>query len=178
MGTGAQRLWVRNRGPPMVHEALETTLRALPEKKTSGRGGGVSSESWALSINGSEASRLEAFGQGESILKEPRYQEELEDRLHFYVEECDYLQVAVCTEDMGLGASLPILSRPTLHPSPLQGFQILCDLHDGFSGLGAKASELLRDEYTGRGIVTWGLLPGPYSLRVSKMWGEEAMRAQ
>nr|XP_019566662.1 PREDICTED: protein misato homolog 1 isoform X1 [Rhinolophus sinicus] len=84
-----------------------------------------------------EASRLEAFGQGESILKEPRYQEELEDRLHFYVEECDYLQ----------------------------GFQILCDLHDGFSGLGAKASELLRDEYTGRGIVTWGLLPGPYSLR-------------
>lgn len=42
-----------------------------------------------------EAGRLEAFGQGESILKEPRYLEELEDRLHFYVEECDYLQVAV-----------------------------------------------------------------------------------
>ncbi|XP_063460958.1 protein misato homolog 1 isoform X5 [Pan paniscus] len=53
-----------------------------------------------------EAGRLEAFGQGESVLKEPKYQEELEDRLHFYVEECDYLQ----------------------------GFQILCDLHDGFSG--------------------------------------------
>ncbi|XP_008852212.1 protein misato homolog 1 isoform X2 [Nannospalax galili] len=53
-----------------------------------------------------ETGRLEAFGQGESILKEPRYLEELEDRLHFYVEECDYLQ----------------------------GFQILCDLHDGFSG--------------------------------------------
>ncbi|KAL4674300.1 hypothetical protein H8959_018234, partial [Pygathrix nigripes] len=39
-----------------------------------------------------EAGRLEAFGQGESVLKEPKYQEELEDRLHFYVEECDYLQ--------------------------------------------------------------------------------------
>uniref|UniRef100_A0A2I2Z190 Protein misato homolog 1 n=1 Tax=Gorilla gorilla gorilla TaxID=9595 RepID=A0A2I2Z190_GORGO len=81
-----------------------------------------------------EAGRLEAFGQGESVLKEPKYQEELEDRLHFYVEECDYLQ----------------------------GFQILCDLHDGFSGVGAKAAELLQDEYSGWGIITWGLLPGPY----------------
>ncbi|XP_077012522.1 protein misato homolog 1 isoform X2 [Tamandua tetradactyla] len=53
-----------------------------------------------------EAGRLEAFGQGESVLREPGYLEELEDRLHFYTEECDYLQ----------------------------GFQILCDLHDGFSG--------------------------------------------
>ncbi|XP_047695894.1 protein misato homolog 1 isoform X2 [Prionailurus viverrinus] len=82
-----------------------------------------------------EAGRLEAFGQGESILKEPRCLEDVEDRLHFYVEECDHLQ----------------------------GFQILCDLHNGFSGLGAKAAELLRDEYSGRGIITWGLLPGPYS---------------
>ncbi|KAM6217781.1 protein misato homolog 1 isoform 3-T3 [Rhynchocyon petersi] len=84
-----------------------------------------------------ETGRLEAFGQGESILKEPGYLEELEDRLHFYVEECDYLQ----------------------------GFQILCDLHDGFSGVGAKTAELLQDEYSGRGIIAWGLLPGPYSLQ-------------
>ncbi|XP_008262560.1 protein misato homolog 1 isoform X2 [Oryctolagus cuniculus] len=83
-----------------------------------------------------EAGRLEAFGQGESVLKEPGYLEMLEDRLHFYVEECDYLQ----------------------------GFQILCDLHDGFSGVGAKAAELLQDEYSGRGIMTWGLLPAPYNL--------------
>ncbi|XP_060057591.1 protein misato homolog 1 isoform X2 [Erinaceus europaeus] len=82
-----------------------------------------------------EAGRLEAFGQGESVLKEPRYLEELEDRLHFYVEECDFLQ----------------------------GFQILCDLHDGFSGVGTKATELLQDEYSGRGIVTWGLLPSHHS---------------
>ncbi|XP_074079377.1 protein misato homolog 1 isoform X2 [Macrotis lagotis] len=83
-----------------------------------------------------EAGRLEGFGQGESLLRDPTYLEELEDRLHFYVEECDYLQ----------------------------GFQVLCDLHDGFSGLGAKATELLQDEYAGRGILTWGLLPGPYTL--------------
>ncbi|XP_026550234.1 protein misato homolog 1-like, partial [Notechis scutatus] len=39
-----------------------------------------------------ESGRLEAFGQGEKLLQDSRYLEELEDRLHFYVEECDYLQ--------------------------------------------------------------------------------------
>ena len=55
---------------------------------------------------GREAGRLEAFGQGESILKEPKYLEELEDRLHFYVEECDYLQVAEGTAGSGVETSL------------------------------------------------------------------------
>ncbi|XP_063579605.1 protein misato homolog 1 isoform X4 [Pongo abelii] len=108
-----------------------------------------------------EAGRLEAFGQGESVLKEPKYQEELEDRLHFYVEECDYLQVAAWQCALQGGSS----SHPANYLSSLtsaQGFQILCDLHDGFSGVGAKAAELLQDEYSGRGIITWGLLPGPY----------------
>nr|XP_056709471.1 protein misato homolog 1 [Euleptes europaea] len=78
-----------------------------------------------------ESGRLEAFGQGEKLLQDPTYLEELEDRLHFYVEECDYLQ----------------------------GFQVLCDLHNGFSGVGSKVTELLRDEYTGKGILSWGLTP-------------------
>ncbi|XP_067169367.1 protein misato homolog 1 isoform X4 [Apteryx mantelli] len=78
-----------------------------------------------------ECGRLEAFGQGESLLQDPVCLEELEDRLHFFVEECDYLQ----------------------------GFQVLCDLHNGFSGVGAKVTELLHDEYSGKGILTWGLTP-------------------
>ncbi|KAK4807568.1 hypothetical protein QYF61_003357 [Mycteria americana] len=78
-----------------------------------------------------ECGCLEAFGQGESLLRDPGCIEELEDRLHFYVEECDYLQ----------------------------GFQVLCDLHNGFSGVGAKVTELLYDEYSGKGILTWGLTP-------------------
>ncbi|XP_075580591.1 protein misato homolog 1 [Pelecanus crispus] len=78
-----------------------------------------------------ECGCLEAFGQGESLLQDPGCIEELEDRLHFYVEECDYLQ----------------------------GFQVLCDLHNGFSGVGAKVTELLCDEYSGKGILTWGLTP-------------------
>ncbi|XP_016309052.1 protein misato homolog 1 [Sinocyclocheilus anshuiensis] len=77
-----------------------------------------------------ESERLEVFGQGEALLKGPVL-EDLEDRLHFFVEECDYLQ----------------------------GFQVLCDLADGFSGLGSKVTELLQDSYGGRGILTWGVAP-------------------
>ncbi|XP_029918756.1 protein misato homolog 1 [Myripristis murdjan] len=77
-----------------------------------------------------EAHRLEAFGQGEALLQ-GAVLEELEDKLHFFVEECDYLQ----------------------------GFQVLCDLADGFSGLGSKVTEMLQDSYSGRGILTWGLAP-------------------
>ncbi|XP_030330097.1 protein misato homolog 1 isoform X2 [Strigops habroptila] len=74
---------------------------------------------------------LEAFAQGERLLQDPACMEELEDRLHYFVEECDYLQ----------------------------GFQVLCDLHNGFSGVGAKVTELLCDEYSGKGILSWGLTP-------------------
>uniref|UniRef100_UPI0037E83AAA protein misato homolog 1 isoform X2 n=1 Tax=Semicossyphus pulcher TaxID=241346 RepID=UPI0037E83AAA len=77
-----------------------------------------------------EAHRLETFGQGEALLQ-GSVLEDLEDRLHFFVEECDYLQ----------------------------GFQVLCDLADGFAGLGSKVTEMLQDSYGGRGILTWGLAP-------------------
>ncbi|XP_039977266.1 protein misato homolog 1 isoform X2 [Xiphias gladius] len=77
-----------------------------------------------------EAHRLEAFGQGEALLQ-GSVLEDLEDKLHFFVEECDYLQ----------------------------GFQVLCDLADGFAGLGSKVTEMLQDSYSGRGILTWGLAP-------------------
>ncbi|KAG7219422.1 hypothetical protein INR49_009256, partial [Caranx melampygus] len=41
----------------------------------------------------------------------------------------------------------------------LQGFQVLCDMADGFAGLGSKVTEMLQDSYSGRGILTWGLAP-------------------
>ncbi|KAG8541207.1 hypothetical protein GDO81_029456, partial [Engystomops pustulosus] len=74
---------------------------------------------------------LESFSQGEAVFKAQL--EELEDRLHFFSEECDYLQ----------------------------GFQLLCDLHNGFSGVGARTAELLHDEYPGRGILSFGTCPAP-----------------
>lgn len=48
-----------------------------------------------------------------------------------------------------------------------QGFQVLCDLSDGFSGLGSKVTEMLQDSYSGRGILSWGLAPVSYSNSVS-----------
>ncbi|XP_018420726.1 PREDICTED: protein misato homolog 1 [Nanorana parkeri] len=74
---------------------------------------------------------LESFSQGESLLKAASHLEEVEDRLRFFSEECDYLQ----------------------------GFHILCDTHNGFSGAGAKMAELIHDEYPGRGILSFGTSP-------------------
>lgn len=74
---------------------------------------------------------LESFSQGEAVFKTQL--EEIEDRLHFFTEECDYLQ----------------------------GFQVLCDVHNGFSGLGVRTVELLHDEYPGRGILSFGTCPTP-----------------
>ncbi|XP_025947302.1 protein misato homolog 1 isoform X3 [Apteryx rowi] len=96
-----------------------------------------------------ECGRLEAFGQGESLLQDPVCLEELEDRLHFFVEECDYLQ----------------------------GFQVLCDLHNGFSGVGAKVTELLHDEYSGKGILTWGLTPVIHKMAASLNYHSSAILA-
>eukprot|EP00076_Gallus_gallus_P048870 XP_422860.2 protein misato homolog 1 [Gallus gallus] len=87
-----------------------------------------------------DSGRLEAFGQGEKLLQDAGCMEELEDRLHFYAEECDYLQ----------------------------GFQVLCDLHDGFSGVGAKVTEVLQDEYSRKGILTWGLTPVTHTVADSQ----------
>lgn len=44
---------------------------------------------------------------------------------------------------------------------------MLCDISDGFSGLGSKVTEMLQDSYSGRGILTWGLAPVSYSNSVS-----------
>ncbi|MGH0185441.1 UNVERIFIED_CONTAM: hypothetical protein FKN15_018090 [Acipenser sinensis] len=116
-----------------------------------------------------DTNRMEAFGQGEALLREPLFLEELEDRLHFFVEECDYLQTNRM-EAFGQGEALlrePLFLEELedrLHffveeCDYLQGFQVLCDLQDGFSGLGSGVTELLHDEYKGRGVFTWGLGP-------------------
>uniref|UniRef100_A0A3Q3LF75 Protein misato homolog 1 n=1 Tax=Mastacembelus armatus TaxID=205130 RepID=A0A3Q3LF75_9TELE len=93
-----------------------------------------------------EAHRLEAFGQGEALLQ-GSVLENLEDKLHFFVEECDYLQ----------------------------GFQVLCDLADGFAGLGSKVTEMLQDSYGGRGILTWGLAPVSHPNSVSHKHSSEGL---
>ncbi|XP_060676744.1 protein misato homolog 1 [Hemiscyllium ocellatum] len=83
----------------------------------------------------STSDRFEAFGFGEKLVRDPLFLDDFEDRLHFYIEECDYLQ----------------------------GFHILCDLHDSFAGLSAKVVELLNDEYGGKGILTCGFSPASFT---------------
>ncbi|XP_068108684.1 protein misato homolog 1 [Hyperolius riggenbachi] len=83
--------------------------------------------------HGGNTGGLESFSQGESLLKASSHLDEVEDRLHFFSEECDYLQ----------------------------GFHILCDIHSGFSGAGARIAELLHDEFPGRGILSFGTCPVP-----------------
>ncbi|XP_051901698.1 protein misato homolog 1 [Pristis pectinata] len=83
----------------------------------------------------STSNRFEAFGFGEKLMRDPAFLDDFEDRLHFYIEECDYLQ----------------------------GFHVLCDLQDGFAGLSSKVVELLNDEYGGKAIFTCGFAPTTYS---------------
>ncbi|KAM3910419.1 LOW QUALITY PROTEIN: protein misato homolog 1-like [Leptodactylus fuscus] len=80
---------------------------------------------------------LESFSQGEAMFK--MEVEEIEDRLHFFTEECDYLQ----------------------------GFQLLCDVHNGFSGAAVRVAELLHDQYPARGIFSFGTCPAPSAERDS-----------
>ncbi|XP_048476412.1 protein misato homolog 1 [Rhincodon typus] len=83
----------------------------------------------------STSDRFEAFGFGEKLIRDHSFLDDFEDRLHFYIEECDYLQ----------------------------GFHVLCDLQDSFAGLSARVVELLNDEYGGKGIFTCGFSPASYT---------------
>lgn len=135
-------------------------LRSGSWSRIRGQGPGSGSGSSLCLCLSRDAHRLEAFGQGESVLQGALL-EELEDRLHFFVEECDYLQVPP-------PPAPPPGPSPPLRPSVLsQGFQVLCDLADGFAGLGSKVTELLQDSYGGRGILTWGVSPVSHPRSVS-----------
>ncbi|XP_069138791.1 protein misato homolog 1-like [Argopecten irradians] len=64
---------------------------------------------------------------------------DIEDRLHFFIEECDHLQ----------------------------GFQVLLDTFNGFGGVGSSILQHLKDEYSSKGIFTFALTPNNLSDDVS-----------
>ncbi|XP_065836664.1 protein misato homolog 1-like [Oscarella lobularis] len=68
---------------------------------------------------------FELHTSGLDAFRETNISSEIEESLRFFSEECDHCQ----------------------------GFQILCDLHDGFSGLASSTLELIRDDFPKRGIV-------------------------
>eukprot|EP00118_Oscarella_pearsei_P010354 m.63154 g.63154 ORF g.63154 m.63154 type:complete len:505 (+) comp35146_c0_seq4:50-1564(+) len=71
---------------------------------------------------------FESYSSGLDAFKADSFSGEIEDSLRFFAEECDYLQ----------------------------GFQLLCDLHDGFAGLATSTVELIKDEFPKRSILAVG----------------------
>ncbi|XP_068755236.1 protein misato homolog 1-like [Montipora capricornis] len=74
---------------------------------------------------------FDVFGYGQHLAKEEHFYDEFENNLHFFVEECD----------------------------SLQGFQIFTDVSDGFGGLSSQILEELKDEYSAKTFISFGLSP-------------------
>ncbi|XP_053596509.1 protein misato [Microplitis demolitor] len=74
---------------------------------------------------------FDVFNYGFNLLKNEEFFDEFSDRIRQYAEECD----------------------------SLQGFQVLMDSTDGFSGFGSACLEYLRDEY-GNSILAFPLIEG------------------
>uniref|UniRef100_A0AAV2K2G0 Protein misato homolog 1 n=1 Tax=Knipowitschia caucasica TaxID=637954 RepID=A0AAV2K2G0_KNICA len=92
---GSVRVWSDFRIHLRIHLHPRTISVPRPTITTTGTFTGHSRDPDDDNHHG-EAHRLEAFAQGESLLQGPVL-EDLEDRLHFFVEECDYLQVGLST---------------------------------------------------------------------------------
>ncbi|XP_030832931.1 protein misato homolog 1 [Strongylocentrotus purpuratus] len=74
---------------------------------------------------------FDMFTQGKNVFRKKDVSDEIEDKIHFFVEECDHLQ----------------------------GFQVYLDFCDGFSGLGCGMLQGLADDYHGKGIFAAGVAP-------------------
>lgn len=79
----------------------------------------------------SEFNKFDIYGCGQSLLSNFDTRSEIEDKIHFFTEECD----------------------------SLQGFHILLDTYDGFGGLGTGLLEYLKDEFGSKSLLTFGLTP-------------------
>ncbi|XP_071964705.1 protein misato homolog 1-like [Antedon mediterranea] len=88
----------------------------------------------------SELEPFEIFSQGTNLWKNGKVSDQMENHLHFYTEECDHLQ----------------------------GFQVLVDFYNGFSGFGSSLLESLSDEYGSKGIFTVGVSPSTFSEGIPK----------
>ncbi|XP_074650914.1 protein misato homolog 1-like [Tubulanus polymorphus] len=81
----------------------------------------------------SEFSPFDVYNYGLSVYKDRGFHNQLEDRIHVFVEECDHLQ----------------------------GFQIMSDVHNGFGGITGSLLEEICDQYE-RPIFTIGAMPTVY----------------
>lgn len=76
-------------------------------------------------------SSFQSYPAGHTLWGNKALKESFEERLHFFVEECD----------------------------SLQGFQLLVDVDDGFGGLGGCLAQELADEFSQKGVLAVTLSP-------------------
>jgi len=82
-----------------------------------------------------ENDALELYGLGANLFNaHPTYEDDVDDRLRFFVEDCD----------------------------SLQGFQLLVDASDGISGLGARLLEQLADEHSTKCTIAFPVSTGSW----------------
>ncbi|XP_048733947.1 protein misato homolog 1-like [Ostrea edulis] len=74
---------------------------------------------------------FDIYGAGHKAMEDYEARMELEDRIHYFCEECD----------------------------SLQGFHVLLDTHDGFGGIAAQTLQHLQDEYSSKAVMSFGLTP-------------------
>jgi hypothetical protein len=72
--------------------------------------------------------RFDCYTQGMALQQQAQQLEEIEDRVRWFAEECDFVQ----------------------------GFHVLCDVDSGFAGLGAAALTQLQDDYPKQALFTFG----------------------
>lgn len=75
--------------------------------------------------------RFDMYGYGKQIMSSERERDELEDRVHYFLEECDHLQ----------------------------GMHLLVDTYDGFAGLGTALIQQVQDDYATKGFTVFGVSP-------------------
>ncbi|KAJ3292400.1 Protein misato 1 [Borealophlyctis nickersoniae] len=81
-------------------------------------------------VHGDEENPFALFTQGRELFANPEFQDDfVDERLRFFAEECD----------------------------SLQGFNVLGDVSDGFSGLAASILEFVRDEFPKKDILSFGI---------------------
>ncbi|GAB1607555.1 protein misato homolog 1-like [Argonauta hians] len=79
----------------------------------------------------SEDQPFDVYGCGYETMSSSDTWAEMEDRLHYFSEECDMLQ----------------------------GYQILVDAHNAFTGVAKSVLEYLNDEFSSKSLFTFGLTP-------------------
>ncbi|KAI0216232.1 Misato-like protein 1 [Lamellibrachia satsuma] len=96
-----------------------------------------------------ELEQFDVFGFGQDVFRHDRTHSEMEDRLHFFLEECDNLQ----------------------------GMHILVDTYDAFGGLASAMLEELADDYVNKGILVFGVSPSSFKNNTVKHASERLLNS-